>query len=58
MYNSHMKWLGSDGLNWSSQARYDVRYAHELSFDVSSVYPSRYGLDRYYGFPLRCLARQ
>ena len=49
---------GTNGYSWSLRSlRNDIRKAHYLYFNTSSVYSSSYG-DRLGAFPLRCLARQ
>ena len=53
---------GQGGLYWSwrgSSTRYDgtaIPSAYYLEFNVTGVYPSRGPLERWHGFPLRCLS--
>ena len=54
----YVKWLGSTGYGWSSQANEsNIGAAYILDFNSFSVIPS-YNYTRWFAFPLRCLARQ
>ena len=45
---------GSSGNYWSS-SQYSSTYARYLGFNSTNVYPATNG-DKYYGFPVRCVA--
>ncbi len=56
---ARLRYSGLGGYGWSSKAdSTDNRYAHHLGFNESNVDSSSHDDRRWYGFPLRCLARQ
>ena len=56
--NGRLMYSGIYGFGWSSRSNSsDIYYAYGLGFNASSVHPSN-GINRWYGFSLRCLARQ
>lgn len=47
---------GYASYTWASWSNSDDRYVYLLAFYIDSIDPSGY-YDRWFGFPLRCLAR-
>ncbi len=56
-YDKHLNYTGNFGYYWSSTPYSNGVDAYNLYFLNTSVYPS-YTITRYYGFSLRCLARE
>ena len=53
--NSKLRFSGQDGYDWSSMSYSTTNGAYYLNFSGSGVSPSNLN-DRWFGFPLRCLA--
>ena len=58
VYSGSLRSAGSEGAYWSSAAHSSASYAYYLLFNSARVDPSGYGLSRYLGLPVRCLASQ
>ena len=53
--NSSRNYQGSNGYYWSSTV-YSSYNPYSLYLNASSVLPANNSLDKYYGFPVRCIA--